>query len=150
MNRVERVINIERDPFGNLGKGLAIQVDHGAAHPQQGANVRQILQPRDRRLRTQLPIGRRQIERHLEHGIAAKRIGVVAILVAGADHQKPKTNDVSQAVRDLIGRARINHAGGEPIGDPKPLFDFAQRQNAAIRGQQAAIKFDHNWFAAHG
>ena len=32
---------------------------------------------------------------------------------------------------DLIGRARIDHAGGEPIGDPKPLFDFAQRQNAA-------------------
>jgi hypothetical protein len=85
----------------------------------------------------------------LEHGIAAKRIGVVAILVAGADHQKPKTNDVSQAVRDLIERARINHAGGEPIGDPKPLFDFAQRQNAAIRRQQAAIKSDHNWFAAH-
>ena len=43
VNRVERVINIERDPFGNLGKGLAILVDHGAAHPEQGAYVRQIL-----------------------------------------------------------------------------------------------------------
>ena len=53
-------------------------------------------------------------------------------------------------VRDLIGRARIDHAGGEPIGDPKPLFDFAQRQNAAIRRQQAAVKFDHDRLAGSG
>jgi len=36
-------------------------------------------------------------------------------------------------VRDLIGRARINYAGGELIGDAKALFDFSQRQNSAIR-----------------
>ena len=41
--------------------------------------------------------------------------------------EKPKTNDVSQAVRDLIGRARINHAAGKPIGDPKLLFDIECR-----------------------
>ena len=70
--------------------------------------------------------------------------------VAGADHQQSKTDDVRQAVRDLIGRARIDHAGGEPIGDPKPLFDFAQRQNAAIRRQQAAVKFDHDRLAGSG
>jgi hypothetical protein len=47
-------------------------------------------------------------------------------IVAGADHEKTKTNDVGQAVRDLIGRARINYAGGEPSGDAKALFDFSQ------------------------
>jgi hypothetical protein len=35
-------------------------------------------------------------------------------------------------VGDLIGRPRINQARGKPIRDPKPLFDFAQRQHAAI------------------
>ena len=56
----------------------------------------------------------------------------------------------AKLVRDLIGRARIDHAGGEPIADPKPLFDFAQRQNAAIPRQQAAVKFDHDRLAGSG
>ena len=90
MHRVERVVDIERDPFGNLGERLAIEIDHRTAHPQQRANVRQVLQSRDRRLRAQLPIRRRQIERHLEHRVAAQAIGVDPVLVAGADHQKPK------------------------------------------------------------
>jgi hypothetical protein len=87
VHRVERVVDVERDPFGNLGERLAIEVDHRPTHSQQGANVRQVLQPRDRRLRAELPIRRRQIERHLEHRIAAQGIGVDPVLVAGADHQ---------------------------------------------------------------
>jgi len=35
-------------------------------------------------------------------------------------------------VGDLIGRPRIIQARGKPIRDLKPLFDFAQRQHAAI------------------
>src|SRR5271165_771170 len=57
VNRVERVVDVERDPLGKLGEGGAIEIDHGAAHAHKSANVRQILQPRDRRLRTQFPIG---------------------------------------------------------------------------------------------
>ena len=72
MDRIERVVDVERDPLGNLVEGRAIEIDHGAAHAQQRASVGQILQPRDRRLRTQLAIRRRQIERHLEHRIAAQ------------------------------------------------------------------------------
>jgi hypothetical protein len=83
-------------------------------------------------LRAQLPVRRRQIERHLEHRVAAQRIGVDPVLVAGADHQQSKPDDIRQAVSDLLGRPRINQARGEAIGDPKPLFDFAQRQNAPV------------------
>src|SRR5271165_5323242 len=75
MHRVERVVDVERDSFGNFSEGLAIEIEHCPAHAQQGANVRQILEPRDRRLRAQFPIGRRQIERHLEHRIASQTIG---------------------------------------------------------------------------
>jgi len=132
VHRVERVVDIERDPFGNLGERPAIEIDHCTAHSQQRANVRQVLQSRDRRLRAQLPIRRRQIERHLEHRVAAQGIGVDPVLVAGADHQQSKPNDIRQAVGDLLGRPRINHARGQPIRDPKPLFDFAQRQHAAV------------------
>ena len=46
VDRIERVVDVQRDPFGNRGEGLAIQIDHRPAHPQHGANVRQIFQPR--------------------------------------------------------------------------------------------------------
>ena len=147
MHRVERVVDVEHDPFGNLREGLAIKIDHGAAHAQQGASIGQVLQPRDRRLRTQLAIRWRQIERHLEHRIAAKAVGVVAVLIARRDHQQSKANDVGEAVRDLIGRARVLDAGGHAIGDAKPLLDLAQNQNAAVRRQQTAIEFGDNRLA---
>ena len=46
VDRIERVVDVQRDPFGYRGEGLAIQIDHRPAHPQQGANVRHIFQPR--------------------------------------------------------------------------------------------------------
>ena len=150
MDRVERIVDVERDPLGNFGEGLAIEIDHCVAHPQQSANVRQVLQSRDRRLRTQLPIRRRQIERHLEHRIAAQGVGVDPILVARRDHQQPKPDDVGEAVGDLIGCARINHARGQPIRDPKPPFDLTQRQHTAVRRQQPSVELDHNRFARNG
>ena len=149
MHRVERVVDIERDAFGNLPEGLAIKVDHGAAHAQQRAGVGEVFQSRDRRLRAQLAIRRRQIERHLEHGIAAQGIGVVAVLVARSDHQQPKTNDVGEAMRDLVGRARVLDAGGHAIGDPKALLDLAQHQNATVRRQQTSVEFGHDRLAGN-
>jgi hypothetical protein len=147
MHRVERVINVERDAFGNLPEGLAIKIDHGAAHAQQRASVGQVFQSRYRRLRTKFAIRWREIERHLEHRIAAKTGGVGAVFITRRDHQQPKADDVGQAVRDLIRRARIHHAGGEPIGDAETLFDLAQRQDAAIRRQQPAVKLDFDALA---
>src|SRR5208337_3511418 len=35
MHRVERVVDVERDSFGNLLEGLAIKIDHRPAHAQQ-------------------------------------------------------------------------------------------------------------------
>jgi hypothetical protein len=133
MHGVEGVVDIENDALGNLSKGLAIKIDHGAAHAQQGAYIGQVFQPRDRRLRTQFAIRGRQIERHLEHRIGAKGVGVVAVLVAGRDHQQTKANDVGEAMCDLIGRPRIHNTGGHAIGDAKPLLDLAQNQKAAVR-----------------
>ena len=130
MNRIERVVNVERNPFGYLLERLAIKIDHGATHAQQGAGVGQVFQPRDRRLRTQFAIGGRQIERHLEHGIAAKTGGIIAVFVSRRNHQQSKADDVGEAVRDLIGRARVNDAGSHAIGDTKALLDLAQNQYA--------------------
>src|SRR6202795_562324 len=51
MNRVERVVDIEHYALGNLPERLAIKIDHGATHAQQGAGVWRVLEPGDGRLR---------------------------------------------------------------------------------------------------
>src|ERR1022692_1089019 len=56
MNRVKRVVDVQRDPFGNPLEGLAIKIDHGAPHAQQAASVGQIFKTGDGRLRTQFAI----------------------------------------------------------------------------------------------
>ncbi len=141
MDRVERVVDVERDAF-KVAEKIAIEIDHGAAHPQQGANVGRIP-------------NRGCVD--CEHSSQSDGVRSSAILnmdrfaddshrtmpsIARRDHQQPKADDLRQAVGDLIGRAGIDHAGGEPIGDAKALVDLAQRQNAAIRRQQAAVKLD--------
>ena len=147
MNRVERVVDVECDPLRDLTEGLAVKIDHGAAHAQQGTSVGQVLQAGDSRLRTQLAVGRRQVQRHLEHGIAAKIGGVVTVFVACRDHQQSKTDDAGEAVCDLFGRTRVFDAGGQAIGDAKALFDLAQHQNAAVRRQQTTVEIDDNGLA---
>jgi hypothetical protein len=130
---VEGVVDVENDPLRHLPEGGAVEVDHGPPHRHQLAHARQVLQPADRRLRTQRAIRWRQFERHLEHRIGAQGIGVVAVLIARRDHQQPEANDVSEAMRDLTGRPRVHHTGGYAIGDAKPLVDLAQNHNAAVR-----------------
>jgi hypothetical protein len=74
--------------------------------------------------------------RHLENGIDAKAVSVVAVLVTTGDYQQAKTNDVGERVRDLLRRARIGDAGGPAFGDPKTLLNLAQNQHAGIRRQR--------------
>ena len=100
-------------------------------------------------MRTQFAIRRQEIERHLEHGIAAQRIGVVAVFVARRDHQQTKAHDSGERMRDRVRRARVDEAGGHAIGDAKALLDLAQSQKPAIRRQQTAVEVDDNPLAGN-
>ena len=71
--------------------------------------------------------------RHLEYRIDAKTVGVVAVLVAGSDHQEAEPDDVGESMRDLIRCARILDTASETISDAQPLLDLAQHQDAAVR-----------------
>ena len=149
MRRIERVVHVERDPAGNLVEGLAIKIDHGSTHAQQRASVGQVLESRDRRLRAQFAIRRRKIERHLEHRIAAKTGGVVAVFIARRDHQQPKADDVGERVRDQIRRARVFDARRYAVGDAKALLHLAQNHNPPIRRQQTAVEFGDDCLAGN-
>jgi hypothetical protein len=52
-------------------------------------------------------------------------------------------------MRNQLWRARVNHAGGEPVGDAKALLNLAQNQNAGVRRQQSTVELDHNSLAAN-
>src|SRR3981081_4530231 len=66
--------------------------------------------------------------RHFKHRIGAKTVGVVAVLVAGGDHQEAEADDVGESVRDLIWCALILDPASKTISDAQPLLDLAQHQ----------------------
>jgi len=68
--------------------------------------------------------------RQLEHRVTAQRVGIVAVLVAGRDHQHARADNVVQAVDHPARIARVTEAGCEAGGDGKPLLHLAQRQQA--------------------
>jgi hypothetical protein len=98
-------------------------------------------------LRGELALGRREALRHLENRVAAQSRGVIAVLIACADHQQAKANDVGERMGDEIGIARIADAAGEPLGDAQALLDLAQQQHAAIGRQEPAVEFGDDGLA---
>lgn len=149
MGGIERVVEVEHDPARHLAEAGAVEIDHRPGHPQQGADVRPVLQPRDCRLRAQ--VGRRgqPAERHLEGRIAAQAAGVDRILVAAGDHKQAKADHVGQAVPDPAGLPVVRDAGRQPPGDAEPPLDLAQHQHAGIRRQAAAIESGFNGLAGN-
>jgi len=132
MDGIEGVVDVEGDAAWDLAEAVAVEADHGLAHAQQLARPRQFLEARDGRLRTQRGTARQAAEGELEGRVVAQAVGVVGVLVAGGDHQHPEAQDVSHAVDDTLGCARIGDAGGETVRDAQVGFDLAQRHDAAV------------------
>jgi hypothetical protein len=147
MHRIEGVVDVEDDALRHLAERAAVDVDQSPAQAQQRPRIRQVLQPRDGRLRTQVPVRRQAFERQLEHRIGAQAGRVVAVLVAGGDHQQPEADDVGQWMNGAARIARIGDAGGETVGDFEPLLDLAQNQQPAVGRQPAAIEAGDQLFA---
>ena len=107
--------------------------------------IGQVLGARDGGLRAQIrpdPAGGPCAS--LNIGSPRRRVCIVAVFVAGGDHQHAEADDLVQTVHDLLRRARVLDAGGQTLGDTKSLLDLAQGQQAAIRRQQAAVETSHD------
>ena len=72
--------------------------------------------------------------------IEAQAGRVVAVFVAGGDHQQPEADDVGDRMHGAAGIARIVDAGSETVGHLEPLFDLAQDQQIAVGRQPAAVE----------
>ena len=107
MHGIEGVVDIEHDARRRAAEAGAILVDHGTAHGQQGARIGQVLEARNRRLRAQIGVIRQPAHGELEEWIGAQRVGVIAILVAGGNHQHAGADDLIQA----MGRHGLDRAG---------------------------------------
>src|SRR4051812_16119405 len=137
---VEGVVDVEHDAARHPAEALAVVVDQGTAHAQQGVPVRQVLGPRHSGLRTQVAMLRQPIHRQLEQRISPQTVGVVAVLVAGGDHQHAEADDLIEPVHDALGRPRVTDARGKTPGDPQPLLDLPQDQQATIGRHQLAVE----------
>src|SRR5450759_5365153 len=58
MHGIEGVIDIEHDASRHPPEAVAVMIDHGTAHAQQGARIGQVLGARDRGLRAQISVVR--------------------------------------------------------------------------------------------
>jgi hypothetical protein len=148
MHRVEGVVEVEHDPPRHLAEARAVERHHGAPHAQEHAQVRQVLEPRDGRLRAQRRGVGQAVERKLRDGIVPQGTGVVAVLVAGRDHQQAEADDVGGAVPDRLRRPSVLEAGGQAIGDAEAGLDLAQRQHAAIGREPPTVEAGDQGLAA--
>ncbi len=139
MDGVERVVDVERDAPRHLAEAGAVERHHGARHADQRARWWQVLEARDSRLRTQrCRIGQAPISQ-LEQRIVPQAVGIVAVLVAGGDHQQAEAQHLSEAMLDALRRARIVDARGGALGDAEARLDLTQRQQAAI-GREGPVR----------
>jgi hypothetical protein len=71
--------------------------------------------------------------RQFECRIGPQGRGVIAILIAGSDHQHPEPDHLGKTMNHLALCSRILKATRQPIGNTKALFELPQHQNACIR-----------------
>jgi hypothetical protein len=91
----------------------------------------------------------RALQRHLEHRIGAKSVGVDPVLVARGDHQHPKTQDVAGAVQGAGRIAGIIDADRKPTRHAEPPLYLPKRQKSRVRGQRSAVEPSGQRLAVH-
>ncbi len=78
----------------------------------------------------------------LKAAIRPQHIAVVAVGIARRDQQGSIPDHLRKLVPHPVRVARIFEAGSQPFGDPKPLLDGRQQQDAGIRGEPTAVEPD--------
>ncbi len=148
---VPGVVDVEHDALRHRHPAVAEQIDHRRHHAPQGAPAGRVLQARHGRLRAQRigAVGKPS-QRHLEGRVVAQGVAVVAVFVTGGDGEHAKAQHFGDGVVDARGIARIREAAREPLGDPEPALDFAQKENAGVRGEAPAVEGGADFLAADG
>ena len=150
MDDIDRLVDVERHCRRRGAIAGAINIDHGAHHPNQLARCRRILPAAHRRLAGQADGAVGQLaHRQLEARVMAQMIEIVGILIAAGDRQHPGLQDVGQIVDDTALVAGIGNAAGQTPGDPHRALRLRQQQHATVRCQPPAIERRGHFLAAN-
>ncbi len=126
-------------------------IDEGIGQPDGVFQRRRILQPRQRRLRTQVRAGVGQPSAgKLERRIGAQEIQIVGILIAAGDGEDAGADHVGAGMADARWIAMVGKAARQPVGDAKTLLGHRQQHHAAIGCEAAAVKIGCDFLAANG
>jgi len=150
MHGVERVVHVQHDPARHLSERRAVKVNHGPAHAQQRPCAGQVLQARDRRLRAQRRLVLKPRHGELEHRVRAQHVRVVAVLVAGCDHQQAKADDLVKPVHDALRVAWVGETRRQPTGHVEALLHLAQYQQPAVGRKLPAVEAGDHGLATNG
>lgn len=94
MDRIKGVVDVEGDPTRDVAERRTVEIDQRPGQADERSLLGQILQPRNGRLRAQVPLRRQPFECDLEQRIVPQARGVIAVLIAGGDHQQPEADNV--------------------------------------------------------
>lgn len=151
VDQIIRVVDIEHDRMRRSRIAVQEEIDEADADAIERSGVGGILEPRDRRLARKIDAALGcAIAGNQKRGIAAQRVDVVGILVAGRDRHHPGGDHVRIGVRDEQRITRIGHIGRDHGGDAKPRGALAQEHEASIRGEVACVARSCEWLASDG
>jgi len=135
------VVDVEHDARRRPREAVAVKIDLAEPDADQRAPVGQVLEPRQRRLAHQIGAAlRRPADADLQGRIALERVDIVAVLVAGRDHQHARQRHLGVAVTDAGGIAHVGERPRDRLGKPQTRGDLAQHDQAAIRRQATRIE----------
>ncbi len=136
------VVDIENDGRGLAFVGRHPLIDERAGQADRILQRRRVLQPRQRRLRTQIaPAVRQPPASELESGIGPQTIEIVGIFVAAGRSRRCGRGSCRRSVWVMRGGSRRSgKQRANLFRDPKPTVGHREQHDAAIRGQSPAIE----------
>jgi len=148
---VQRVVDVEHDLVRRRRKRGAELVDQGRRHVHGLPAARHVLQPAQGRLRAErfATLGA-AADGQLEQRIVSEPVEVVAVLVAAADRERARLDQLDERMGDPGRITTIGKAVGEPRTDAELPLDLAQQQQPPVRGLVAASEIDCELLAADG
>jgi hypothetical protein len=135
MDDVAGVVDIQRDGPRLARVAVHPGVDQNIGQSDHIAQPRRVLQPRQRRLGTQIASRVRQPPAsQLERRIGAQMIQIVGVLIAAADREHASAEHIDKTVHHPRRVAPIREHPGQLVGQAKTPLSHRQKHHTPVRG----------------
>ena len=138
---IASVVDIERNRGRRSRVGRHPLIDERVGQAHHVSQRRRVLQPRQSRLRAQVPASVGQPPAgELERRIGAQVIEIIGVLVTAADREHSGADHVGDRVRHGRAIAPIWEATRQTLGQGQAPLGQRKQHHAAVRGHPAAIE----------